>query len=134
MILQMTAKIYLEQITKVSNVISSACAHFGKPSIELVKAIDPDHVVDVTEFFEVFTKSVHGFGQICRLIFDLSSGFYDLLVEDLIRVSKVSHACAEDHGVLVHVDRDIAFFGDELWHGLAILGLFKDFVGFLEFL
>jgi len=33
------------------------------------------------------------------------------LIKDLIAIGEVSHASAENHGVLVHVDAHLTFFG-----------------------
>ena len=99
-----------------------------------MKPINSDHVVDITEFLEVLTKGVHCFGELGTFFFNLSGRFDDLLVKDLIAVSEIVHACAEDHRILVHINTDLALFSHQFYDRLAIFSFLKDFVCLLEFL
>ena len=80
----------------------------------------------------MLAEGMHSLSQIGAFLFDFSSSFNDLLVKNLVAVRKVSHPGAENHGILIHVYSYLAFFCNELDDRLAILGAFKDFVGFLE--
>ena len=113
--------------------VPRARAHLGQPGVELVQAVDSNHVVDVSQLLEVLAQRVHRFGQVRRLLLYLLRRLDDLLIEDLIAVGKVSHAGAEDHGVLIHVDPNAALLGYKLRDRLAVLCLLEDFVRFDEF-
>ena len=134
MVLQVAAKVYVEQVTQVGQMIARTRAHLRQPCVQLVHAVDSDHVVHVGQLLEVFPQCVHCLGQLSALLTNLPRRLDDLLVEDLVAVGEVCHARAEDHGVLVHVHRDLAFLSDELDDGLPVLGLLEDLVRFLELL
>ena len=112
--------------------IASTRAHFREPGIQLMQSIYSDHIVDIAKFLQVLSESMHRFCQIGTLLLDLSSSFNDLLVKYLIAICKVSHSGAENHRILIHVNADLTFLCDKLLDRLAILGAFKDFIGFLE--
>ena len=131
-VLQMTAQVHLEEIAEVGDVVAGASAHFGQPGVKLVQSVNSDHVIDVAKFLEVLAECVHRFRQLCTLFLDLLSGLDDLLVENLVAVSEVVHARAEDHRVLVHIHAHLALLGHQFHDGLAVLGLLEDFVGLLE--
>eukprot|EP00354_Favella_ehrenbergii_P000015 CAMPEP_0170461464 /NCGR_PEP_ID=MMETSP0123-20130129/7358_1 /TAXON_ID=182087 /ORGANISM="Favella ehrenbergii, Strain Fehren 1" /LENGTH=226 /DNA_ID=CAMNT_0010726487 /DNA_START=880 /DNA_END=1561 /DNA_ORIENTATION=- len=131
-VLQMSAQVHLEKVAQVRDMVTRSCAHFGQPCVELVEAINTNHVIDVAQLFQVLAKSVHCLGQVCALLLDLLSRLDDLLIEDLVAVSEVSHASAENHRVLIHVDANVALLGYELHDRLAVLGLLEDFVCFEE--
>lgn len=98
-----------------------------------MKPINSDHVVDIPEFFKMLTKGVHRFGELGTFFFNLSGRFDDLLVKDLIAVSEIIHACAEDHCILVHVYTNLTLLGYQFNDRLAILCFLEHFVCLLEF-
>ena len=108
--------------------IARACAHLGQPGVELVQAINSDHVIDVSQLLKVLAKRVHRLGKVRGLFLYLLSRLNDLLIEDLVAVGKVRHAGAEDHSVLIHVDPDATLLSNKLWDRLAVLCLLEDFV------
>ena len=99
-----------------------------------MQPVHPDHVIDISEFFEVLAQGVHRLGELGTFLFNFSSRFDDLLVEDLIAVSEVVHARAKHHRILVHIDTDLALFSHQFNDRLAVLGFLEDFVSLLELL
>ena len=97
-----------------------------------MQSVASDHVVDVAQFLQVFSERVHCLCELCALLFNLPSGLDDLLVEDLVTISEVVHASAEDHGVLIHVNSDLALLGHQFNDRLAVFGLFENLVCLLE--
>ena len=53
MILHVRSKVDFEEVTEVGNVIAGPCRHLGKPGVEFVKAVDSDHVINVSQLLEV---------------------------------------------------------------------------------
>ena len=98
-----------------------------------MKPINSDHVVDISEFLEVLAKCVHRFGELSTFFFNFSGCFDDLLIKDLIAVSEIIHARAEDHRILVHIYTNLALLSHQFNDRLAILCFLKDFVRLLEF-
>jgi len=76
----------------------------------------------------MLAQGVHSLGQVGTLFFYFSSRFNDLLVENLIAISKICHSRAENHGILIHIDANLTFLSHQFYDGLAVFSFFENFV------
>ena len=124
-ILEMAAQVHLKQVAQVRNVIAGPSRHLREPCVQLVQPVHTNHVVDVAKLLEVLAQRVHRLGQVSTFLLYLARRFNDLLVENLVAVSEVSHASTEYHCILVHVHSNTPLFSDQFNNRLAILGLLE---------
>ena len=69
----------------------------------------------------MLAQCMHRLCQVGTLFLDLLGRINDLLVQDLVAIGEISHACAKNHRVLVHIHSDGSFLCHELDNRLAIL-------------
>ena len=54
-VLLVTTKVDIKEVAEVGQMVTSASAHFWEPRIQLMQPVNPNHVVNISQFLKMFS-------------------------------------------------------------------------------
>lgn len=114
MVLQMRTTVKFNQLTGICKMVASACHHLCKFCEQVTLPGYFYHFVEFWDLIEGLAETIHSIRKFCTLVVDFLVNINDLLVENLVALSKRLHLATKDCAILLDLNINLSIKSKKL--------------------